>query len=183
MPASEHDVLHLGCGNDRMEGAWNVDRVDTDAVDEVFDLERLPWPFAKSSWESIEAHHVFEHLGDIEAALRESAHVLKPGGTLTVTVPVGVDAVADPDHTWGLSGTPWTWRTPVFYTGERHWDVDVGLEVVDRDVRLWSHHDGLLRLFHQFMIDTIERMHGQGVWMFDQPATSGEFTVVFHKNE
>jgi hypothetical protein len=36
-------ILHMGCGDTRMEGALNVDYVETKATDLVFNLERTPW--------------------------------------------------------------------------------------------------------------------------------------------
>ena len=89
-------------------------------------------------------------------------------------MPVGINAIADPDH-----DHQWTWQTPEFYCGARHWDVDVGLAVAHKRVELHSHLDGRARELHEWLIDRLEARYGQGEWLFDVPMTSGEFEVVF----
>lgn len=173
------DTLHLGCGEDYREGWHNVDYVPSVDPDEVVDLDKYPWPWGDGSFETIRGSHVFEHLEDVEAALRECERILEPGGRLIVTVPVGVDARADPDH-----NHEWTWRTPTFYCGARHWDTDVGLDVVDRRVDIWSHRrpPRLARLITRYWTWKIRR-YGAGAWCFSLPAMSGEFTTIFERPE
>lgn len=175
----DYNVLHLGCGEDYHEDAWNVDAVPNVDPDEVYNLNELPWPWDGESWDAIRAYHVFEHLDDIEAALREAARLLRPNGKLVLKLPMGNDAVADPDHTWG-KGNPWTWRTPLFYTGERHWDVDVGLDVYNRQVDIWPlHATQPERVFWKGVWTAKLWGFGPGEWAFSLPQMSGEFRVVF----
>jgi SAM-dependent methyltransferase len=166
--------LHLGCGDDHREGYRNIDCRDTPAADEVVDLDTTPWPWSDDTAEQIVAEHVFEHLDSVEAALRECARVLRPGGLLRVTWPVGMNERADPDH-----GHRWVWDSPEMYCGKRPWDADVGLTVVDREVSIGSHLDGVAGVAYKALLVGLERAQGPGRWMFDMPATSGEFTVVF----
>lgn len=169
-------VLHLGCGTDIHEDAYNVDKVGLEGVDQTIDLNEYPWDLPRDEFHEIRAFHVFEHLDDIEQALRECADCLSTGGKLIVKLPVGQNAIADPDHE-----REWIWDTPEYYCGARHWDVDVGLTVVDRDVTLRTHLNGSFGAVAKGLITLYERQHGQGRWMFDVPFTSGEFTVVFRK--
>lgn len=170
-------MLHLGCGEERHEDAWNVDVNPGVDPDEVVDLGDTPWPWTDECVGCIRAYHVLEHLADLEGALRECARILTPGGYLETRWPIGLDARADPDHEH-----VWTWRTPTFYCGERHWDVDVGLEVEHRVVRLWSHHPiDRLRYLHEWWIRRLLDRRGPGPWCFDVSMTSGEFSVVFRK--
>lgn len=170
-------TLHLGCGEDYRENEHNVDAVAAVEPDEVVDLAETPWPWPDATFDRVRANHVLEHLPDVETALRECARVLAPGGRLISRWPVGVDAWADPDHEHR-----WDWRTPLYYCGERHWDVDVGLRVVSRDVSLWpaGQRNALAALdkaawwYRRFR-------DGPGVWCFNQSGASGEFTVVFEK--
>lgn len=171
-------ALHLGCGQNTRDDYHNVDYLDLDGVDEVVDLAEFPWPWADNSWNRIVAEHVFEHLEDMEQTLRECARILRPGGRLQVVVPIGMNAIADPDHEH-----VWLWDTPLYYCGERHWDVDVGLTVVERNVSLHTHlpSESRLRTVYECAIAGLNRFCNPGRWMFDLPLTSGEFTVVFEK--
>ena len=171
------DTLHLGCGEDYREGEHNVDAVAAVGPDEVADLNECPWPWPDATFRCIRAYHVLEHLADVETALRECARVLEPGGRLITRWPVGVDALADPDHKHR-----WTWRTPTFYCGKRHWDRDVGLRVIHRDVSLWpAGPEGPLQAYDRLRWALRKRLVGAGPWCFTQQGSSGEFEVIFEK--
>lgn len=181
--SEEYDTLRLGCGTDTVADHWNVDVTACDGVDECWDLDETPWPWADDSWQHIVANHVFEHLESIEAALHECARVLVPGGTCTVRLPMGRDAYADATHRWGERGLPWTWRTPEFFAGERHWHADLGLRVADREVDVWSVHPlPWIRSLQQRYWSLKLTRHGPGEWCFDLAPMCGEFTVVFEKS-
>lgn len=181
MSRADSDILHLGCGEDYHTDAWNVDAIPAVEPDEVYNLDELPWPWESESWGVIRAYHVFEHLDDIEGALRETARLLRPGGFLELKLPMGIDAVADPDHSWG-DGHPWTYRTPEYYTGKRHWDVDVGLRVYNRDCDVYSVAPRRFkRGFMQLIWEWRKLRSGVGRWCFALPQMGGEFTVIFKK--
>jgi predicted SAM-dependent methyltransferase len=86
--------LHLGCGENYLEGYVNVDfppsehSVQTTSVaDEIADLTRLQYPPA--SVQEIRLHHVFEHF-DRPTALRllvDWRTWLAPGGELVIETP------------------------------------------------------------------------------------------------
>ena len=89
-------VLEVGAGRDRRRGtfvpaAHGVVRwvtVDTEAgarPDVRGDVARLP--FAASAFDSAICLEVLEYVADPRAALAEMARVLRPGGTLVVSVP------------------------------------------------------------------------------------------------
>lgn len=174
---ADYDILNLGCGDDHHLDAHNVDANPGCRPDEVVDLDDLPWPWADRSISCIRAYHVLEHIDDLDGALSECARILVDRGFLEVKVPIGIDARADPDHEH-----EWTWRTPTFYCGERHWDTDVGLEVAVRRVDLWSHHpNDHLRRLHDWWLQRLLDKQGAGPWCFDVSMASGEFSVVFQK--
>lgn len=81
-------ALHLGCGNKRLEGMLNADAFDESVRDvalNAVDLGR----YSDGSVDLIEAHHLLEHLthDDARAALAEWRRVLRPGGTVVLTLP------------------------------------------------------------------------------------------------
>ncbi|MFD1526045.1 MULTISPECIES: class I SAM-dependent methyltransferase [Halobacteriales] len=133
--AHARDRLHLFCGEDYREEAINVDANPDVDPDLVLDLTDYPWtPFEDDSVTYIEARHGLEHLADPTAFFEECARVLRSGGTLEITVPLGVNARMDNDHE-----TKWTYETPEQYSApdRRPWDPEVPFELVDRNVRTW----------------------------------------------
>lgn len=135
-PAAELPAcLHLGCGDDYREGALNVDANPDSAADRLLDIAETPWPFPDDAFARVEAHHLVEHLADTEAFFVEAARVLAPGGTLELTVPLGVNCFTDGDHEW----PPWTYERPEQYSTahRRPWDPSVPLRLVARDVQVW----------------------------------------------
>lgn len=176
--ATDATNLNLGCGEDYREGWHNVDADPLVDPDEILDLDDYPWPFENESFKFVLASHVFEHLENIEQALTETARILKPGGRLEVRYPIGLDYVADPDH---IQEHRWDWNTPLMYCGERHWDIDVGLEVVDRQVALWAQSPGLWKDLREFWWRFLFWRYGPGRWCFGRQAVSGEFIVTFER--
>ena len=79
--------LNLGCGNKRISGYVNVDVIQNENVDEVFDMKEIP--YKDNSIAAISSEHSLEHLSfeDAEKALREFFRVLKPGGELLLYIP------------------------------------------------------------------------------------------------
>jgi SAM-dependent methyltransferase len=170
------DTLHLGCGEDYRRDAVNVDQSTAVRADMRFDIGDTPWPLADGSFGRIIANHIVEHLPDVAAVLSECRRVLQSGGTASVVVPIGQNARADPDHKH-----IWMWKTPTMYCGARHWDVDVGLTVQQRDVTLWTTLPGIFGTLHRATLRARLAYYGQGPWCFEEPHTGGEFTVVFEK--
>jgi SAM-dependent methyltransferase len=169
-------TLHLGSGQNTLPDAHNVDRIDHAGVDETVDLKSYPWPWDDASYEYILAEHVFEHLPDMERTLRECSRILTPGGRLELALPIGQDVTADPDHKH-----EWTWDTPAKYCGERPWDADVGLDVIDKQVELWPHYPGIWKYIVGGLLSLAVAWYEPHRWCFDIPNTSGEFRVVFQK--
>jgi SAM-dependent methyltransferase len=170
------ELLHLGCGEDYREDFLNVDVDDSVNPDHVIDLNDTPWPFPDEEFRHILARHCFEHLDDLHAALRECTRLLRDGGTVKIALPMGLDQRADQTHQHD-----WTWRTAEFATGVRHWDDDVGLELVEREVTLWSQLPGWERRLYQTYLDRRLDKYGPGEWCFGMPAVSGEFEITYRK--
>ena len=80
-------ILNLGCGNERIENALNVDIDNTTLADIYIDLDVFPWRWRNNSIEGIYMIHSLEHLAELDTALDECYRILKPKGFLCIHVP------------------------------------------------------------------------------------------------
>jgi SAM-dependent methyltransferase len=103
--------LHLACGNRKKAGFVNVDRLEFEAVDQVVDLIKFPWPWEDDSVSEILCEHYFEHMTNQDRVrfINECYRVLAMGGKLTILCPIWSSARAygDPTHVWPPVGE-WT---------------------------------------------------------------------------
>lgn len=84
----EKIVLNLGCGKTRIPGALGVDIVTIENyVDQVHNLDILPYPFESNSVDEIHFYHVIEHLHEPLKKIEELHRILKPGGILHIRTP------------------------------------------------------------------------------------------------
>ncbi len=81
--------LNLGCGENRLEGYINVDRLGEPDV--RHDLEQFPWPWEDSSVSEIRLIHVLEHLGQTPDTfinvMKELYRVCEDGAEIHIAVP------------------------------------------------------------------------------------------------
>ncbi len=79
--------LNLGSGNKRFKDYISCDRFPGKEVDQVFSLDRIPYP--DNSVLAIHCEHALEHLchDDARRALREWLRVLQPGGEVILKMP------------------------------------------------------------------------------------------------
>lgn len=93
-------VLHLGCGNVKLQGAMGVDLLDLPAVDIVYDLDASPWPFKDKDFDVIFIHSILEHAENVISFLNEVWRVSAPGARIIISVPYfrSVDGFTDPTH-------------------------------------------------------------------------------------
>jgi len=86
--------LNLGCGYFKEEGWVNVDAFENCNPDEVWDLNKFPYPWEDNSIDEITMRHILEHIPDWWSAFCECARILKPGGELHIHVPDESNATA-----------------------------------------------------------------------------------------
>lgn len=79
-------ILNLGCGEDYLPGAVNVDQFAR-AADLRHDLNLIPYPFADNEFNAIRCMNVIEHLEDVVAVMQELHRIGRPGCTVTIRVP------------------------------------------------------------------------------------------------
>lgn len=79
-------VLNLGCGEDYLAGAVNVDQF-AERVDVRHDLNHFPYPFADSQFEAIRCMNIIEHLDDVIRTMEELHRIGKPDCRITIRVP------------------------------------------------------------------------------------------------
>jgi len=84
--------LHLGCGDNYLEGWVNADHEAKADVD--IDLEQYPYPWADGSADEILMEHVLEHLSQPELCIKEVHRLLKSGGRVIIAVPHRVSVAA-----------------------------------------------------------------------------------------
>jgi predicted SAM-dependent methyltransferase len=80
-------VLELGCGNKRVEGRINIDRLDLPNVDIVADLDEGLAFFPDNSVDAIHSKSVLEHVDKLDVLMKEIWRVLKPDGKKHLFVP------------------------------------------------------------------------------------------------
>lgn len=87
--------LHLGCGQQHLDGFINIDRNPSPATDYVGRIDHLICP--PDSVERIEAYHLIEHIPQpsLPAILKHWLDCLSPGGTLVVECPDLDQAIND----------------------------------------------------------------------------------------
>lgn len=96
--------LNLGCGQNKLQGFVNVDKMAACKPDQVVDLEAPPWPFADNSAEEVMLSHVLEHLGATAdgyfRVMQELYRVCRDGAKVTIVVPHPRhdSFLADPTH-------------------------------------------------------------------------------------
>ena len=92
--------LNLGCGFNKFDGWINVDKNSDCQPDEVWNLEKFPWPWETSSAEETIISHVLEHISLYEGFIKELYRVSAPEARILVVVPHHrhEDFFGDPTH-------------------------------------------------------------------------------------
>ena len=71
--------LDLGCGQRPRSGFYAVDHLEVDGVDLVADLNKSLDLLPDNSTEYVYSHHVFEHVHEFLALMREIYRIVLPG--------------------------------------------------------------------------------------------------------
>lgn len=87
-PAIECTKLNLGCGANKITGAWNVDSSDHVKPDQVFSLDKA-FPLESESFDEVYLFHTIEHLEKWKHlfVFTEIHRVMRHGGILYISYP------------------------------------------------------------------------------------------------
>lgn len=94
--------INLGCGLDIKDGWENYDYFSQDPSVKFLDMNSIPWIWEDNSVDAINMQECLEHI-KVEPFLviMECYRILKPGGTIRITVPHVKGTYAYmPDHRW-----------------------------------------------------------------------------------
>jgi hypothetical protein len=116
-------VIDLGCGPNKVEGAYGVDKHPYPGVDQPFDLDVTPWPLDANTYTHIYARHVIEHVSDIPALLNEIHRIASDNAQVTIITPhySSANSWDDPTHRWHLSCK---WHAP--FTDDQYMTQQIG---------------------------------------------------------
>lgn len=78
--------LNLGCGNDKIKGYINCDKIKEVNPDKVVDLEKK-LPFSNDSVEEIVLTHVIEHISNLIPLMYELYRICKNGAIIKIRTP------------------------------------------------------------------------------------------------
>ncbi|HVM40243.1 MAG TPA: class I SAM-dependent methyltransferase [Acidimicrobiia bacterium] len=85
--ALDRDDTELKGVRDLFAAMVSADEAPTDAAASPLQGDALTLPFADGTFDRIVASEVLEHIPDDRGAMRELARILRPGGSIAVTVP------------------------------------------------------------------------------------------------
>ncbi len=87
----EHSILDYFRQNLRL----TVETTDFGSNETDHDVDIMQMPFPDESWDWIVCHRVIEHIPDDRRGMAELHRVLKPGGTLVLSVPITGETTVD----------------------------------------------------------------------------------------
>lgn len=92
------DKLVLGSAGKPHADAITVDIDPTHLPDVIHNIQVKPWPFEDNAFKEIDAHHVLEHLDELDTCLEEMHRLCRPDGTIYIEVPYHTSWCAHTPH-------------------------------------------------------------------------------------
>jgi SAM-dependent methyltransferase len=98
-------TLDVGCGINKLKGSIGIDRNASSRADVLCELDHFPYPFRDSSFDSLQAIHVIEHVSDVIRTMEEFHRLVRDGGEVFIVTPHYTDfsSFCDPTHRWHLN--------------------------------------------------------------------------------
>lgn len=96
----KRQILQLGCGLNKKQGAIGVDINKNSQADIIHDLNKFPYPFDNNLFGLIIAEHILEHLDDIPKVMQEIHRIGKNHAKIIILSShfTSVDSFTDPTH-------------------------------------------------------------------------------------
>jgi len=97
---SKQQVLHLGCGNNKIAGSTGIDFLKNSQADIIHNLDKLPYPLKSNTFSKVVAENILEHLENLPKVMEEIHRVSKNKARVFVTTShfTSVDSFNDPTH-------------------------------------------------------------------------------------
>lgn len=99
--------IDLGCGPNKMPGAYGVDIHPYPGVDQVVDLDSKNWSIPSNRFSRIYIRHLIEHVDDVRLFMNEVYRIGRCGAVVEITTPhfSSYNSYADPTHVRHLAST------------------------------------------------------------------------------
>jgi predicted SAM-dependent methyltransferase len=81
------NVLDVGCGSSKINGAIGIDQYLLSGVDIVHNLDAVPWPLNSNSFDRIIFSHSISHLSDLSDIFIECHRLLRDNGVIEIVAP------------------------------------------------------------------------------------------------
>lgn len=145
-------VLDIGCGDDPVEGADTLDRMEKFNPDIVHDITEFPLPIDENEYDKIVMKDVFEHLPTdgkyLDNLFQELDRILVDGGKIEIRVPYYTSSCGAGDVQHSTNG----------YSAQFHLEyIDTELEVKEKRI-----------LFHNKKYSFIEDFVNQHQIMYER---------------
>ena len=79
--------LNLGCGKDIRKGYINLDIFESEGVDVIYDLNKIPYPFPDNHFEEVLVKGILEFMDDLLKILEELYRICKSKAIIEIRVP------------------------------------------------------------------------------------------------
>jgi SAM-dependent methyltransferase len=107
-------ILELGCGFNKVPGAYGVDIIPGSQADLIHDLNIYPYPFKDSCWDRIVCLDVLEHVENFVKTVEEIWRIASPNATVEISGPFmsSVHFYTDPTHRRALTSRSFDYFCP-----------------------------------------------------------------------
>lgn len=142
--------LILGAGaTEREPGAVHLDMAALPGIDVVHNLDTLPWPFADSSFDFIQAHDIIEHVEKVVPFIEECHRIGTPGALLEIRTVLWdkENSYTDPTHRHWFNRNSFDFFVPgTFWCEKYYWYSKCRMEC------LYAKQEGIAELLFRFRI-------------------------------